>query len=84
MADFRHFCRLYMDDVVIFSDNLDDHWMHINANFSSLTRISGTNFMVQMDVAKTKIEYIGIEYSARGMWLATHIMDKLNSLFRCR
>ena len=25
LADFRYFCRLYMDDVVIFNDNLDDH-----------------------------------------------------------
>ena len=33
-----------------------------------------------MNVAETKIEYLGIEYSARGMRPVTHIMDKLNSL----
>ena len=54
--------------------------MHINAILARLQEHQVQVSWSKTNVAKTKIEYLGIEYSARGMQPTTHIMDKLNSL----
>ena len=54
--------------------------MHINAILARLQEHQVQIAWSKMEIAKTEIEYLGIEYSAQGMRPATHIMDKLNSL----
>lgn len=33
LREFRHFCRAYVDDVVVYSATLEEHRQHLEAAF---------------------------------------------------
>ena len=78
--NFRSFCRLYMDDIIIFSETLDQHWEHVN---KVLTCLQQNNIQIawsKMELARDSVEYLGIEYTKDGIRPARHILEKLQSL----
>ena len=78
--NFRSFCRLYMDNIIIFSETLDQHWEHVN---KVLTCLQQNNIQIawsKMELARDSVEYLGIEYTKDGIRPARHILGKLQSL----
>lgn len=40
LRPYRHFCRAYVDDIVIFSSTLKDHLEHLRLVFSALSKMN--------------------------------------------
>jgi len=61
------FCVAYLDDILIFSQNLEHHWRHIR---TILKRVEETGLTLKASKCKfhtTEIEYLGYVISPQGL-----------------
>jgi hypothetical protein len=60
---FSHFAIVYIDDVIIYSKSIDEHWKHLN----SFLEIIKTNGLVisakKIKLFQTKIRFLGFDIS---------------------
>jgi hypothetical protein len=56
---FSKFCIVYIDDVLIFSKSIDEHWKHLNS-FLSIIKINGLVVSSpKIKLFQTKIQFLG-------------------------
>ena len=58
---------VYLDDILIFSNSLEEHWEHLRV---ALQRLKGAKFYGRLhkcDFLKYHIDYLGFEVSAEGV-----------------
>ena len=54
------FSRLYMDDIIILSHTLEDHWVHVS---KVLPKLQENNIQIawsKMEIAQRRTEYLGV------------------------
>ena len=74
------FVAIYMDDLLIFSETLEDHWKHVNRVMEIL---QSENIQIGWNKAvfcKEEVEYLGVVFSSKGIRPADDIRIKLEKL----
>ena len=61
------FVLVYLDDVLIFSKNLDDHLMHLDKVLSLLNQHQSCPRLPKCSIGKSELNYLGHTLSSQGL-----------------
>ena len=61
------FIAVYLDDILIFSRNLDEHWEHLRWVLSRLREAKLYGRLHKCEFLKDQVEYLGFEVGPRGI-----------------
>ena len=74
LRPYRHFCRAYVDDIVIFSTSLEEHIEHLNQVFSALSAVNIYLSPKKSFLGYPTVQLLGQKVDALGLATAS---DKL-------
>ena len=76
-SDNSAFVTIYIDDLLICSDNEKDHEKHVNT-FITLCKEHGIVLLEKkVDIKKKEKEFIGMIIDSKGIKLQPHIAEKI-------
>lgn len=79
LGDLLNSCTcIYMDDILIYSQTLADHWKHLNMVLKKLHTFRVRLNWAKATVAQPAVEYLGILISHRGLQPSKDILSKLS------
>ena len=61
------FIAVYLDDILIFSRNLDEHWEHLRWALDQLRKAKLYGRLHKCEFLKDQVEYLGFEVGPRGV-----------------
>ena len=61
------FITVYLDDILIFSRNLDEHWQHLRWALEQLRKAKLYGRLHKCEFLKDQVDYLGFEVSPRGI-----------------
>ena len=61
------FIAVYLDDILIFSRNLDEHWQHLRWALEQLRKAKLFGRLHKCEFLKDQVDYLGFEVSPRGI-----------------
>ena len=61
------FIAVYLDDILIFSHNLDEHWEHLQWALDQLRKAKLYGRLHKCEFLKDQVEYLGFEVGPRGV-----------------
>nr|WCL16037.1 polymerase [Chrysanthemum yellow edge associated virus 1] len=77
-AGLENFCLVYIDDILVFSDNENDHYNHVE---QVLHRIKDKGLVIsktKTQLYKKEIEYLGLKFGENGtLNLSPHTKEKI-------
>ena len=77
LSDYSSFIIVYMDDILICSNNEKDREKHLNI-FITLCKEHGIVFLEKkVEIKKKEIEFLGIIIYSKGIKLQSHIAEKI-------
>jgi hypothetical protein len=66
---FSKFCIVYIDDVLIFSKSIDEHWKHLNSFLDIIKRNGLVVSSPKIKLFQTKIRFLGYNiYQGKIVW----------------
>ena len=80
MPECEDFLVIYMDDLLIFSETVEEHWRHVNTVLTILQRESIHIGWNKAKFCQTSIDYLGVTFSESGIRPAREIEEKLVKL----
>ena len=72
-----HFCIAYVDDLLIHSNNIDEHIEHLEKFCYIMKKHGITLSQKKAEIAKTEIEFLGLFIKEGELQLQSHIGEKL-------
>ena len=66
-GNLNKFIAVYLDDILIFSQNLDEHWEHLRWALVQLREAKLYGRLHKCEFLKDQVEYLGFEVSPRGV-----------------
>ena len=79
-SECRPFARIYMDDMIILSRTIEEHWHHANTVLKKLQSFGIQIAWSKMVVCQAEIKYLVIKFSQAGLTPSPEILEKLNKL----
>ena len=61
------FIAIYLDDVLAFSQHLDEHWQHLWWALDQLRKVKLYGQLHKCEFLKDQVDYLGFEVSSRGI-----------------
>ena len=61
------FIAVYLDDILIFSRNMDEHWEHLRWALARLREAKLYGRLHKCEFLKDQVEYLGFEVGPRGI-----------------
>ena len=61
------FIAVYLDNILIFSRNLDEHWEHLRWALDQLRKVKLYGRLHKYEFLKDQVEYLGFEVGPRGI-----------------
>ena len=61
------FVLVYLDDILVFSNSLEEHWEHLRVALRRLKEAKLYGRLHKCDFLKDRIDYLGFEVSAEGV-----------------
>ena len=66
-AEINSFILVYLDDMLIFSPSIEEHWDHLNTALERLRRSKLYGRLHKCEFLKDKVDYLGFEVSSEGI-----------------
>ena len=66
-GNLDRFIAVYLDDILIFSRNLDEHWQHLRWALDQLRKAKLFGRLHKCEFLKDQVEYLGFEVGPRGI-----------------
>ena len=66
-AHIGDFICVYLDDILVFSRNLDEHWMHLRQALERLREAKLFGRLHKCEFLKERVDYLGFEVSPEGI-----------------
>jgi hypothetical protein len=60
---FFHFTIVYIDDVLLFSKSIEEHWKHLNAFLETIKHNDLVVSASKIKLFQTKIRFLGFDIS---------------------
>ena len=60
------FILVYLDDILVFSRTIDEHWEHLRQAFQRLREAKLYGRLHKCEFLKDKVDYLGFEVSSQG------------------
>ena len=70
IADIRHFAGMYIDDLLIFSETLEEHIEHLEIIFRKMEQEKFYCNLEKCHFAQREVEFCGFIVGVGGSWLA--------------
>ena len=67
VAEINSFVLVYLDDILIFSHTIEEHWDHLRQALQRLREAKLYGRLHKCDFLKTRVDYLGFEVSAAGV-----------------
>ena len=77
--NLNEFCLVYVDDILIFSDNLTDHIKHLEIFIQTIRKHGILLSEKKSEIFKNKIDYLGYIIDSEGIQLQEHIATKIKN-----
>lgn len=77
-SKYKEFIRVYVDDILVFSDNEKDHYEHVQIALKECISHGIILSEKKAEINKTKINYLGLEVERGNVLLQPHILEKIN------
>ena len=61
------FIAVYLDNILIFSRNMDEHWQHLRWALDQLRKAKLYGRLHKCEFLKDQVEYLGFEVGPRGI-----------------
>ena len=65
--EVNNFILVYLDDILVFSNSLDEHWNHLRVALQRLKEAKLYGWLHKCEFLKNRIEYLGFEISEEGV-----------------
>ena len=66
-AEINNFILVYLDDILIFSNSLEEHWDHLRTALERLREAKLYGRIHKCEFLKTRVDYLGYEVSSEGV-----------------
>ena len=66
-TEINRFILVYLDDILIFSESIEEHWEHLRTALERLRKARLYGRIQKCDFLKTRVDYLGYEVSERGV-----------------
>ena len=76
-GNLNKFIAVYLDDILIFSCNLDEHWEHVRWALDQLQKAKLYGRLHKCEFLKDQVDYLGFEVSPRGIQASS---DKVKAI----
>src|SRR4051812_42522482 len=63
----RFFCTTYLDDILIYSDTLDEHRIHVRKVINALVKVSLYLKLEKCRFYQQQVKYLGFVISSKGI-----------------
>ena len=60
---FSHFTIVYIDDVLVYSSSIDEHWKHLYLFLETIKRNGLVVFAKKIKLFQTKVRFLGYDIS---------------------
>ena len=60
---FSHFTIVYVDDVLVYSKSIDEHWKHLYSFLDTIKRNGLLVFAKKIKLFQTKVRFLGYDIS---------------------
>ena len=57
--ELNSFILVYLDDILIYSRSIEDHWGHLRCAFDKLRRAKLDGWLYKCEFLKDKVDYLG-------------------------
>lgn len=74
---FERFIIVYIDDILVFSDNITEHVQHLKVFFAECKKEGLILSKTKMKIGVAKIEFLGLEIGEGKIKLQEHIVKKI-------
>ena len=65
--ELNSFILVYLDDILVFSRSIGDHWVHLRQAFDRLRRAKLYARLHKCEFLKDKVDYLGFEVGRKGI-----------------
>ena len=66
-TEINKFILAYLDDILIFSESIEEHWEHLCTALERLRKARLYGIIHKCDFLKTRVDYLGYEVSEQGV-----------------
>ena len=66
-TEINQFILVYLDDILIFSESVEEHWEHLRMALGRLREARLYGRVHKCEFLKTRVEYLGYEVSEKGI-----------------
>ena len=66
-TEINKFILVYLDDILIFSETIEEHWDHLRTALERLRKARLYGRIHKCDFLKTRVDYLGYEVSEQGV-----------------
>ena len=66
-AEVNDFILVYLDDILIFSNSIEEHWKHLKIALERLREAKLYGRIHKCEFLKTRVDYLGFEVSEQGV-----------------
>jgi RNase H-like domain found in reverse transcriptase/Reverse transcriptase (RNA-dependent DNA polymerase)/Chromo (CHRromatin Organisation MOdifier) domain/Integrase zinc binding domain len=80
LKDHKHYCRAFIDDIVIFSDNENDHYSHLKTIFKLFNTLGISISPKKSFLAYPSVELLGFRVDAFGLSTTTERIAAFKNL----
>ena len=66
-TEINKFILVYLDDILIFSESIEEHWEHLRTALERLRKAQLFGRVQKCDFLKSRVDYLGYEVSEKGI-----------------
>ena len=66
-VEINQFILVYLDDILIFSESVEEHWKHLQVALERLRKAKLYGRMRKCEFLKNRVDYLGYEVSEKGI-----------------
>ena len=66
-AEINRLILVYLDDILIFSNSLEEHWTHLKTALERLREAKLYGRIHKCEFLKSRVDYLGYEVSKEGI-----------------
>ena len=74
------FICIYLDNILVFRRNLDEHWIHLRQALERLREVKLFGRLHKCEFLKERVDYLGFEVSPEGIYASP---NKVRAIIEC-